>query len=220
MIQFFFLSYLFFIYQLFIFRNKSQVPQVRKNIHLGFLIFFSLPRSEQLVSHTLCWLEAGGAFAAATIHLSWIMATFSGFRSPVGNTAHLSLSSSSPVKHTKETGFRNITVHPQGQDYGPAAGGAGGQEANVLEACGTFLWIASTSLQWMATSWGRGRRHWRFSGGGQGGSSSLGSWDRDWSGELRQHWGPGLSRRRAGFNQGFTEYEAGKEMALSDASAQ
>ena len=27
----------------------------------------------------------------------------------------------------------------------------------------------------------------------------------------------GPSRRRAGFNQGFTEYEAGKEMALSDA---
>ena len=103
------------------------------------------------------------------------MATFSSFWSPAGNTARSSLSSSSPVKHTKETGFRNTTGHPQGQDYGPAAGGAGGQEANVLGAGRTFLWITSTSPQWVATSRGRGGRYWRFSGTGQGGSSSLGS---------------------------------------------
>lgn len=71
-----------------------------------------------------------------------------------------------------------------------------GREANVLGACRTFLWIASTSQCNGLRKCGRGRRYWRFSERGQGGSSFLGLWERDWTWKLRQHRRPRLDLTR------------------------
>lgn len=95
---------------------------------------------------------------------------------------------------------------------------AGGQEANVLGAGRAFL--DGFYFSAMGGNITRKRREvLRFSGENKVKQFSVGSWDRDWSGELWQHWWPGLSRRRAGFNQGFTWVQGGEETAPSEALA-